>query len=437
MRHAFVIHQFLPRHHTGTEQYVRALALEARRRGDEARVLTREPTLTPSTAARAVVDDEVEGIPVRRLALGRDVEPNPVLAPHDSPLAALELSRFLAEFRPDVVHLFHSMGFGAAALGAALAHGAPVFVHATDFFAVCPIATLTLPDGSACAGPPDGGFGCFQCIHTEVGNVLRRESLLDEARTVHRLAGPLHGHRRMFPAWAVSLAGRRERLLEVFHRARAIVAPSKFLREELIRQGAAASHVALVPYGLDLGRLEGLAPAGDRPVTFGFFGTIAPHKGALVLARAFSQISGDVRLVIRGRIGEFPEYSAQIEAAAAADARIRLGGPFAPRELGSALSEIDVLVVPSLWHENTPFAALEALAAGRPVIASDGGGLAEAVITGRGGRRVKAGDVGELAEALRGWSERDALARAQREIPAPRSAAAAFDDLRTLAHAVA
>ena len=64
--------------------------------------------------------------------------------------------------------------------------------------------------------------------------------------------------------------------------------------------------------------------------------------------------------------------------------------------------ETDVLVVPSLWYENSPVIIQEAFAAGVPVIGSDLGGVAEKIQDGVSGRRFPPGDRDALAAVLQG-----------------------------------
>ena len=80
-------------------------------------------------------------------------------------------------------------------------------------------------------------------------------------------------------------------------------------------------------------------------------------------------------------------------------------GPFAHDELPAVLSSLDVLVVPSVWYENTPFVVLEAFSTGRPVVASDLGGLSELVDDGVNGKLFKAGDPGDLLNVLKQFDE--------------------------------
>ena len=77
-------------------------------------------------------------------------------------------------------------------------------------------------------------------------------------------------------------------------------------------------------------------------------------------------------------------------------------GPYSREALATILSAMDVLVLPSLWYENTPFVVLEAFAAGTPVVATDVGGLAEIVQHGVNGELFRRGDAGDLARCLQG-----------------------------------
>jgi glycosyltransferase involved in cell wall biosynthesis len=87
-------------------------------------------------------------------------------------------------------------------------------------------------------------------------------------------------------------------------------------------------------------------------------------------------------------------------AAAKGDARITFAGAYGEQDTARVFADMDVLVVPSTWYENTPFVVLEAFAAGVPVIASDLGGLSEVVTPDKNGLLFAPGDVGALSRAI-------------------------------------
>ena len=67
----------------------------------------------------------------------------------------------------------------------------------------------------------------------------------------------------------------------------------------------------------------------------------------------------------------------------------------------SILSTLDVVVVPSLWYENSPFTIQEAFQAGLPVITSNAGGMSELVRDGIEGLQFQIGNAADLRRAMR------------------------------------
>lgn len=170
----------------------------------------------------------------------------------------------------------------------------------------------------------------------------------------------------------------------------------------------------------------GLDLPGDRFVVT-VLGRVSERKGQDVLARALA----DERLAEIGAIGlvagaPFPGHEGHERALAALAGRLELGGRF--RFLGfrgdvaTVLAAADAVVIPSTLPESFPNAALDAAAAGIPVVGSAAGGLPEIVSDHRTGRLVEPGDHRALAAALRGLADDPQAAR--------RMADAASDDVR-------
>lgn len=182
-----------------------------------------------------------------------------------------------------------------------------------------------------------------------------------------------------------------------------VIAPSKFLAGIYLGHGLPSDKLVVLPYGLDPHRFVDM-PARKAPgqprLDIGYVGSISRHKGVHVLLDALRHVAGDnVHLHLHGSRDSQPGYSeALIDGIT--DARVTFHGAFAPAQLGAVLAGLDALVVPSLWYENTPFSILEALHAKVPVIASDLGGIAEAIVDGDNGLLFPAGDSARLGAIL-------------------------------------
>ena len=149
----------------------------------------------------------------------------------------------------------------------------------------------------------------------------------------------------------------------------------------------------------------GLEP-GDPAVLC--LASLVPRKGIDVLIEALARGRAALAEAVLLVAGDGPEAGplAELARRRGVAARVRLLGPRA--DAPDLLSACDLFALPSR-REGLGVAALEAMAAGRAVVASRVGGLAEAVVDGRTGRLVPPGDPAALAEALEELLGDDAL----------------------------
>ncbi len=408
MKLLYVIHQYFPDCHSGTEQYCLAASREARRRGHDVTVLSLHWEWGRDEPPLHVFEAPYDGFRVIRLNHWIGLAPSEPLRDHLDPIVGVAFRRILAEVQPDAVHVFHLRQLGIDVLDACVEARVPTIVNLMDFWFLCPRFTLLRSDGTLCEGPPDGGFGCVPCAHPA---------------PIHGYVGADHeagpdthdALRSIAAAFPVSFADRgadrvatfvqrKGRLLASLRRADAVVAPSRFLAGMFARNGFSHPRLEVVPYGLEPGRVTRVdVERPRRPLRVGFAGVLSPWKAPHVLVDAVRAVDGAIQATIHGRLEEpmFADYIADLRRRAGGDARIAFAGAFGRDDVGRVLGDLDVLVVPSTWYENTPFVVLEAQEAGVPVVASDLGGLAEVVTHGHDGYLFPAGDASALAELLR------------------------------------
>jgi len=139
-----------------------------------------------------------------------------------------------------------------------------------------------------------------------------------------------------------------------------------------------------------------------KELRVGFIGTIFEHKGIHLLVEAVKNLLPDlnIELKIYGKLEEFPEYVDRLHEIVKDDARIKFCGTFPNQEIGKIFAELDVLVVPSIWYENTPLVIYSAQAAGCPVIATNLGGMSEVIHHEVNGLLFEKGNIAELANMI-------------------------------------
>lgn len=209
--------------------------------------------------------------------------------------------------------------------------------------------------------------------------------------------------------------GRRE-AARVLDRAAAVVCVSEYLADETARMLPAGlrERVRAVPNGVDAAQFDGPRQPHGETTSITFVGRVIPDKGVHVLLDAVRLLGRpDLRVTVVGRPGfaadaPLTPYELRLRRDAAAMRGSVEFASFVPRTgLPEVLRRADVLVVPSVWPEPFGLTALEGMAAGAAVVASDVGGLPEAV--GDAGILVPPADAAALAEVLEALADDDAL----------------------------
>ena len=411
MRIIHVANGFPPTAAAGVEQYTLVLAREQARRHTVS-IFCRE--YAPERAEYTIRDDVQSGLPVRRVV--NNFRKVSSLESHYQNAAIEKIFRaYLFESRPDLVHFQHCIGLSARLPLIARQLGIPFILTLHDYWYICPTTRLLTKAMTICPGPHQGAE-CGQCLGpvVEVSGLLHRVPFYEPIRDAlvpyawqRKILAWLErvrpAPRRAQPAYQPFL-NRMRFMQQMLAAAPRLLAPSAFCAEVYLDYGAPEHALRVLPWGLDLDRWQHMPAGGSPPSTakrFGYIGTLAAHKGVDVLVRAFRSLSdADVELHLLGAAPPNDPFAAQLHEAAAGDRRIHFRGRYDNERLPALLADIDVIVVPSRWHETFSIVTHEALLAGRPVVATRVGAIPEVIKDGGNGLLVPPSDEAALAAAL-------------------------------------
>jgi glycosyltransferase involved in cell wall biosynthesis len=289
-------------------------------------------------------------------------------------------SDYLRHIRPDVVHFHHVIGFGVEALVQVrrVLPDAAIIITFHEYLSICLNhgQMVKTTRNTLCRGAsPAECTGCFP--QHSPGMIFQREMFLKDHLSI----------------------------------ADAFVSPSHFLIDRYAAWGLPAERFIMIENGL---APQAPAPARrivgkGRHARFGFFGQLSEFKGLHVLLEAVASIDDDVwgndakLCIFGGNLENQPvafreRFDRLIERAGR---RARFFGSYRSEELPRLMEQVDWLIMPSIWWENSPVVIQEAFLHGRPPIVGDIGGMAEKVRHGVDGLHFRAGSPEDLADRLK------------------------------------
>ena len=419
MKILLTVHQFLPEFSTGTEILTFETAKELQKIGHDVSVFTGFP------AANGINDCErfdsyfYDGLHVNRFAHGTvpmGEQFNIVELEYNNLFFASYFRKYLKELQPDLVHFFHLQRLSASAIDVCYELNISMVMTPTDFWLVCPMNQLRLPDNSLCKGPDKGRINCLRhfVALTQSSAIVQKLDRLPDWVVGKMIWGLNKGlfSGRWFAPLVRALYDRPAFIEEQMNRLDRMIVPTRLLEKILIKQGLKEEKIVFCPFGINFHNIEQkIIPEETMLLRIGFIGTLAEHKGPHVLIDAIGLLPQDLSLEVKlyGKLDDYPEYVERLKASAGKDPRIRFYGTFPNSEIGEIFTHIDVLVVPSIWYENSPLVIYSAQAAGCPVIASDLEGMAEVVRHGDNGLLFQAGRASTLARLLESFIQDPAM----------------------------
>jgi glycosyltransferase involved in cell wall biosynthesis len=408
------VHGFPPLVRGGTELYTYYLAQELLRQGVAVHVFTADRT------AAAVNVVSRDGLPRTVVPVRGWRGPSLLGRREGGPERAfLDLLR---DFRPDVLHVNHLRDLSLHLPLLAKQAGCRVVYTLHDHWLRCLNVALLDRWEQKCFRAT--AWKCASCCRARYSRLsweffqsLQNEkprSWKERAKEVlFQLA-----ERPVAWLWVLRRQSLLRRLIAAVDR---FIAPTQFLRERMVEWGIPPAKIVGHGHGaVELScprRAE--QPANRRP-RFGYLGGAAHGKGIKVLLEAFRGVGSADLVVCGGRREAMPRGHEDV----LQQPNVELIGHVDEGGKEVLLSQLDAVIVPSIWYENSPLVIHEAFQAGVPVICSNIGGMAELVADGVDGLHFQAGNSASLRGVLdRCLREPDLLERLRRGIRKPKSMA--------------
>jgi len=276
--------------------------------------------------------------------------------------------KYLVRVKPDIVHIGHLSHLTIFIVNVIKKYEIPVIFTLHDYWMMCIRGQLIRDDLSLCSGP-----------NVENCSLCNKKYFISQSQAKEEII-----------LWLKNLKKINDSI-DLF------ISPSKFLQKKYIEYGIPEEKIIYMDYGFNKDLFNGIIRDKYPKIRFGFIGRIIPVKGIALLIDAFNEIDHlKADLNIYGKLPSSQRFLKE----RSINSAINFKGSYDYEEISLILSDIDVLIVPSIWYENSPLVIHEAFLAKIPVITSNLGGMAELITHEKNGLLFEPGNVEDLVEKM-------------------------------------
>jgi glycosyltransferase involved in cell wall biosynthesis len=394
-----VLHQFLPKYVGGLEVYTYDLSIELGKR-HQVYIFCGVPVSESQISNEE--DMEYNGLKIKSVSLCSSNDAYNMAAPFKEGFFVDRLSQYLKQLKPDIVHIQHCESLPVATISIAKKYSKNVVVTMHDYSFLCPKGFLPNLNSQLCEKTP--GIECLSCIipnpFSKVSGIVSQSMLNGFANLCYKFIPGTTNNGKSYTLGTIrTFRYRIENMREKLMQADIVIAPSKALRYRSIACGIPDDHIIHICNGVKPSPIKYTTKKTASKIRFGFIGRIVKIKGVNILIQAFSKLNSEkAELNIYGDIPD-EEYFSELKKLSQKP-NIHFCGRYEPNQVYELLSNIDVLVVPSICLENMPLVVLEALASKTPVIASNVGGAIELIDNGKNGFLFMNQDIDDLCDKM-------------------------------------
>lgn len=295
----------------------------------------------------------------------------------------------LKKLNPDVAHVGHLNHLSTGLIDELNTLKIPIIFTLHDFWLMCPRGQfLTRSIGT------DNNF--------KVCNKQEDIKCATDCYSVY-FSGIVENNNDEIGNWQNWVHNRMLETKAIINKVNLFIAPSNYLRDRFINDfNVPADKIVYLDYGFPTEYLTQTEKSKAKTdYTFGYIGTHIPAKGVNILIEAFKQIEEKAALKIFGRSNGQSTNALKVMVKTAKN-KIEFAGEYINHNLANdVFSNVDCIVVPSIWGENSPLVIHEAQACKIPVITADFGGMKEYVQHNINGLLFEHRNTNALAEQLK------------------------------------
>ncbi len=266
-----------------------------------------------------------------------------------NPHSYFVIKNILKKEMPNVVHTHNLGGLSLSTFDAVKSLNIPLIHTLHDYSLMCPNAMLCRSSGEVCKNQP-----LFCKIYQKI-----KKQIIDSKPDI-------------------------------------VTAPSQFVLDIHTKNGFFSDSKTLkLPLGVDLDNK--IIPKKYNPLIILYAGQLSKHKGVHILINAFKQI--DNKNICLNIVGKGPD-SEYFHKLADKDLRITFHGYVSDKRLKELYKLANIVVVPSLWYDNSPVVIYESFANSNVAIGSNIGGIPELIEHAKNGFLFEVGNIDELRGIL-------------------------------------
>lgn len=381
MRILKIIHGYPPHYSAGSEVYSQSICEELSRNHDVFVFTREENPYQPDFSIRTVRQHERLSITYANMAQGKDGYRHAKLDKR--------FTEFVDEIHPEVAHIGHLNHLSTGLVDVLVERNIPIVFTLHDFWLMCPRGQFlqrNFGNETICqlCDKQEDRKCATNCYNAYFSQSESEEDIVHWTNWIH------------------------QRMIEtrsIIEKVNMFIAPSRYLMDRFVNEfGIPQSKIVYLDYGFPTHYLKPVKQHSDKSgFAFGYIGTHITAKGVNLLIDAFKNLSGNARLLIWGSKDQ-QSTNALREQAKGSNLSIEFKGNYVNKNLADEVfSQVDCIVVPSIWGENSPLVIHEAQACRLPVITANYGGMKEYVEHGVNGLLFEHRSVISLTEQMQ-WA---------------------------------